>query len=114
MDVENLFADIPDELPEERIEPILQRPGVRIERIVSRGHASPEGFWYDPPHEEWVLLLSGRASLQWADRPEPIELAPGDHLLIPAHARHRVEWTDDANPTVWLAVHLGPTDTSRP
>lgn len=101
----NLLADIPAELPDELIQSILQSRHVRIERIVSLGHASPERFWYDQETHEWVLLLAGAARLRFDDG-QCAELAPGSFLTIPAHRRHRVEWTDPARPTVWLAVYF--------
>lgn len=104
--LENVFADIPDDLPKELIQPLVVTPGLRIERIVSLGHASPEGFWYDQDDGEWVLLLKGAALLRFEGE-EPIELRPGSFVNIPAHRRHRVEWTDPGEPTVWLAVHYG-------
>ena len=76
---------------------------MRIERIVSRGHSSPDGFWYDQNQHEWVTVLRGRATLSIEAQPD-IHLATGDHLLIPAHLRHRVAWTDPEAETVWLAV----------
>ncbi len=82
---------------------LAQSEHVRIERIVSRGHVTPPGEWYDQDTHEWVVLLTGSATLTFEDRSET--LAAGDHVLIPAHRRHRVEWTDPAQPTVWLAVH---------
>jgi len=100
----NLFRDIPSDLKEERVEPLVAGDGVRIERIVSRGHASPEGFWYDQEENEWVMLLAGSAGVAFEGRAEVISLAPGDWLEIPAHTRHRVEWTDPDADTVWLAV----------
>ena len=100
----NLFADIPDDLPEELILTLLSTPGVRIERIISLGHSSPEGFWYDQEATEWVLLLKGAARLRFEGE-EPIELGPGAFVNIPAHRRHRVEWTDPSEPTIWLAIH---------
>ena len=100
----NLFADIPATLPDELFQTLLQTPAFRVERIVSRGHASPEGFWYDQDADEWVVLLAGAARLRF-EGGEPVDLAPGDHVHIPARQRHRVEWTDPARPTVWLAVH---------
>jgi cupin 2 domain-containing protein len=81
-------------------------PGLRIERIVSCGQASPPGFHYDQPHAEWVAVLSGSADLRFADEPEPRRLVAGDTVLIDPHRRHRVEHTD--SPTVWLAIHFGP------
>lgn len=101
----NLFSAIPDRLDEEFVEELLASEGVRIERIVSRGHCSPEGFWYDQDRPEWVLLLRGSAVLRLADRDELISLGPGDFVNIPAHVRHRVEQTDPDEETVWLAVH---------
>lgn len=102
----NLFADLPDALADEEITALLSAPGVRIERIVSTGQASPPGFWYDQAWAEWVLLLTGAARLSFENETEARLLRPGDHLLIPAHARHRVDWTDPDRPTVWLAVHF--------
>lgn len=102
-----LYAGIPDEpLPEERFDVLIDQPGVRIERIVSTGQRSPEGFWYDQPTAEWVALLHGRASLRFEGEPEARRLEPGDWVLIPAGCRHRVESTSTEPPAVWLAVHL--------
>ncbi|MHB9098148.1 MAG: cupin domain-containing protein [Syntrophales bacterium] len=110
IEVDNLFAGIPRELPEEIVGEILQTDAFRIERIVSRGQASPPGFWYDQETDEWVLLVKGSAALRFSDGRE-IALAPGDYLLIPRHVRHRVERTDPEGETVWLAVHFGGEST---
>jgi cupin 2 domain-containing protein len=91
-------------MEEEFVEEILRTESFRIERIVSRGQASPEGFWYDQETEEWVLLVSGSATICFDDG-RKVDLKPGDHLLIPRHLRHRVERTDPETETVWLAVH---------
>ncbi len=80
--------------------------GVRLERIVSYGRASPEGFWYDQAEAEWVTILTGRARIRIADQSNEIVMGPGDTLLLPAHCRHRVEWTDPGQPTVWLALFV--------
>lgn len=98
----NLFADLPSEIPDELIETLLQAKMVRIERIVSRGHASPPVFWYDQPENEWVVVLRGAARLRFED--DVIELEPGDYVDIPAHKKHRIDWTTPDEPTVWLAV----------
>ena len=100
----NLLHDLPVSLPAELIQLVLDTASVRIERIVSLGHASPPGFWYDQDQAEWVLLLSGAARLR-LEGDEAIELTPGAYVNIPAHRRHRVEWTHPTEPTVWLAVH---------
>ncbi len=102
----NLLAEIPADVPEELVQTLLSTPTLRIERIVSLGHASPEGFWYDQDTHEWVLLLTGAARLRFEGE-EPIDLWPGSFVNIPAHRRHRVEWTDPSQPTLWLAVHYG-------
>lgn len=92
----------------EQVEVLAQHEGVRIERITSRGHASAPGFWYDQDEHEWVTLISGAARLELCDPDEQLKLRPGDHLLIPAHRRHRVAWTMPEGETVWLAVFFGP------
>jgi cupin 2 domain-containing protein len=89
----------------EFVEALVERPGARIERIVSTGQVTPAGEWYDQPEDEWVALLSGRAALRLADDTR-VDLHAGDWLLIPAHVRHRVEETTADPPCVWLAVHL--------
>ncbi len=102
--MKNLFDDLPEKIPEELTEVLLRGKSVRIERIVSTGHASPADFWYDQPEAEWVAVLRGEAKLFFAGDEEPIHLRPGDHVLIPSHRKHRVEWTSPEEPTVWLAV----------
>ena len=102
----NLFSNIPSNLPAELIETLIQSDGVRIERIVSHGHASPEGFWYDQDDYEWVMVLQGAARLQLEDR--TIDLGPGDYINLPAHTKHRVEWTTNDQPTIWLAIFYKP------
>lgn len=101
----SIFADIPKQLPDELCQTLLASPTVRIERIVSQGHKSQEGFWYDQDQNEWVMVLHGRGRLSFADS-DPIELAAGDYLLIPAHCRHRVDWTAPDTDTIWLAIHF--------
>ncbi len=102
----NLFSNIPDSLPEELIEVLAKSDSVRIERIVSQGHATPEGEWYDQEHNEWVVLLSGTAYLLVEGQSQPVVMKPGDYQLLPAHFRHRVEWTDPDVNSIWLAIHL--------
>jgi cupin 2 domain-containing protein len=103
----NLFTDISPKAADEQFTDLLRAPAVRIERIVSRGHASPPGFWCDQDQAEWVLVVEGAAILAFEHDPEPVRLEAGDYVLIPAHARHRVEWSDPDRPTIWLAVHHG-------
>ena len=99
----NLFA-VPQSLPvEEFVEPLISDRGVLIERIISTGHISPPGFWYDQDRDEWVALLQGQARIGWEDGRSK-ELRAGDWLFIPAHERHRVEWTSKEVTCIWLAV----------
>jgi len=105
-EVDNLFAGIPPELPEELTEVLLETPGLRLERIASRQQATPPGFWYDQEWDEWVLLVSGSAEILFADPAGSVVLQPGDHLLIPARCRHRVAWTDPQLDTLWLALFV--------
>ena len=104
MKAANLFESIPSALPEELVEVLAEGKGhIRIVRLVSRGHASPDGFWYDQDEHEWVLVLEGAAVLAFDDGSE-VRLRPGDHVNLPAHRRHRVAWTAPEKATVWLAV----------
>ncbi len=102
----NLFEHIPAQLPDELMATLQERDGVRIERIVSRGHVTPKGQWYDQPGDEWVVLLSGCAVLEFAQGRAPMTLLPGDYMLLPAGLRHRVAYTEPEVDSVWLAVHF--------
>jgi cupin 2 domain-containing protein len=101
----NLFDDLPIHADEEIFTELLLRKGVRIERIVSTGQSTPAGKPYNQDHDEWILLLTGSAGL-WIEGEGEHDLRPGDHVLIPAHRPHRVTWTVNRAPTVWLAVHF--------
>ena len=100
----NVFDEIPVALRAEWVERIAGKRGVRIERIVSRGHASPDGFWYDQAETEWVLLLQGSARIRFEEEDTVVEMRAGDHLVVPSRARHRVDWTTPDEETIWLAV----------
>ncbi|AXE91955.1 cupin domain-containing protein [Paraburkholderia sp. DD10] len=101
----NLFDHGEPASSDERVDALVERGGVTVERIVSTGQASPPGFWYDSPRAEWVVLLSGAAALEFEGEPRPHPMKPGDHVLIEAHCRHRVAWTSETEPSVWLAVY---------
>ena len=100
----NLFQDIPENLTHELVEKLVEHPALRIERIVSRGQASPTGCWYDQDEHEWVMILAGKAELQVEGREPSICLHPGDTYHFPAHMKHRVLWTAPNQDTIWLAV----------
>lgn len=104
--MKNIFAELPpNSSPDEQLHELLAHPGLRIERIVSTGQASPPGFWYEQPLAEWVLLLQGEARLRFEDQPLAEHLKAGDYINIAPRRRHRVEWTIPAQATIWLAVH---------
>jgi len=100
--MKNLF-DFKADAAQELFDTIHEGGNIRIERIVSMGQASPEGFWYDQEENEWVCLLDGSAVLEYEDGKKEI-LNKGDYLFIPAHKKHRVKSTDTHMPTIWLAV----------
>lgn len=103
--VQNIFDDLPQHLPGEVVQTLIRAADVRIERIISHGHASAPDFWYNQPRHEWVIVLKGAARLQFENR--MVEMKPGDFVNIPAHCQHRVDWTTPDEPTVWLGVHYG-------
>jgi cupin 2 domain-containing protein len=100
---QNIRDALPDNLASETCEDILRAPGVRIERIISQGQASPDCGWYDQDEGEWVMVVAGRAVIEFADG-SICKLSAGDYLNIPAHCKHRVSWTDPSEVTIWLAV----------
>lgn len=96
--------DLPDPLPDdEEFTDLIPDRSVKIERIVSRGRTSPAGKWYDQERDEWVVLIQGEAVLEFEDG-ETLPLDAGDHVLIPAHRRHRVNYTSRTPPCIWIAV----------
>lgn len=102
MDKANLLCNIPTELPVELAQTIVASGDIKIERIVSKGHQSPPDFWYDQHQNEWVFLAKGDAKLQFQNH--TLHLQAGDYVNIPAHQKHRVEWTIPDEETVWLAI----------
>jgi cupin 2 domain-containing protein len=108
-----LLVGLPDSLSEERFETLLTTAAFRLERILSFGHSTPEGQWYDQDWDEWVVLLQGQACLTIEGRNDPVILAAGDSLSLPAHCRHRVDWTEPGRITVWLALHYAFRQSDR-
>lgn len=102
--VKNIFANIPKPADSEFFEELLLKEGLKIERIVSFGHETPEYEWYDQRQNEWVILLKGEAVLSFLEE-EDVRLKAGDYINIPAHKKHRVSWTKPNEESVWLAVH---------
>ena len=107
----NLFA-LPNQLPAEEVtQPIFTAPGIRMERILSNGQVSPEGFWYDQPENEWVAVLTGEGEVAYPDG-HRVMLKQGDTLLIPAHQKHRVSYT--SAPCIWLCVFYPTGEEEAP
>lgn len=102
----NLWADIPAVLADELFTELSRGGAARVERIVSRGHTSPAGFWYDQDEAELVVVIDGAARLEF-EGGEQLSLAAGDWVEIPAHLRHRVSWTAPDRDTIWLAIFFG-------
>ncbi|KFK94657.1 MULTISPECIES: cupin domain-containing protein [unclassified Serratia (in: enterobacteria)] len=114
--ITNMLKHFPDaalKAEAETFEELISQPGVLIERIVSTGQSSPEGFWYCQPQSEWVVVLQGSAGVRFENEAEMRVMHVGDFINIPAQCRHRVEWTDPHGPTVWLAVHYGLETTEK-
>jgi cupin 2 domain-containing protein len=109
----NIFAQLPKSLSEEVFQEIVHGESFRLERIISLGQAILDGQWYDQAQHEWVVLLSGAAGLRFEGEEGLRILHPGDFVNIPAHTRHRVEWTDEKQSTVWLALHYSKSDAAR-
>ncbi len=103
--VKNIFENFQAEIKEEYFEDLISTGNFKLERIVSQGHSSPENFWYDQDKNEFVLLVSGSAELEFENE-SSIQLKPGDYLIIPPHKRHRVSKTDSSQKTVWIALHF--------
>jgi cupin 2 domain-containing protein len=100
----NIFESIPKILDIEAVDLLVQNEKVKIERIISKGHASPVSGWYDQEKDEWVIVLKGDAVISF-ESGKQVKLKTGDYLDIPAHVKHKVSWTDPDIETVWVAVH---------
>jgi cupin 2 domain-containing protein len=103
--MKNLFEDIPEKMPEEIFETLVETKSFRLERIISDGQLTPEDEWYDEDENEWVILLKGSAALLLEGDKAPVILKPGDYLNLPAHRKHKVLWADADEKTIWLAIH---------
>ncbi len=100
----NLFDAIPNNLETEVFETLIASDNVKIERIISKGHTSPDTGWYDQDNNEWVIVLKGEAVLTFADGSQ-VTLKAGDYVNITSHQKHKVDWTEPDTETIWLAIH---------
>lgn len=103
MRTKNIFSNIPDKISNEIIETILNSEYLRVERIISKGQSSPTNFWYNQSENEWVIVLEGKSMIKFDDE-SIVTLHKGDYLFIPAFKKHRVEWTDPNQITIWLTI----------
>lgn len=110
--MKNLLTPLERTTSAERIESLLRGSEFELQRIVSTGQTTPAGAWYDQETEEWVVLLQGAATIRFEEHAAPRALKPGDFFNIPAHSRHRLEWTDPEQETIWLTLHYRPSEPS--
>lgn len=108
--MKSMLTELPADKGQEHFEDLLTCPGVKLERIVTYGQATPPGEWYDQPWDEWVMVVQGEAKLLLEQGEQLLHMKPGDHVMLPAHCRHRVEWTPEDQTTIWLALHLSETE----
>lgn len=101
--MENIYQNLPFHLPYECVEVLQSQPNVRIERIVSQGHSTPTGQWYDQSEHEWVIVLQGLGVIEY-ENGEQLMLNVGDYVYLPAHVKHRVASTVKNEHTIWLAI----------
>ncbi len=107
MDINNIFSDLPDNLPEEIFETLISCESVKIERIISpKSYKMPDDKWFNEDTDEFVILLKGSAALLFKAKNERVILKPGDYIYIPRNIEHNVESTDKEVQTIWLAVHF--------
>ncbi len=103
--MKNIFTNIREQIPDEIFEELVKTEHCKIKRIISRGHSTADDYWYDQAKNEWVIILKGSAGLLLEGNSKVVVMKPGDYINIPAHRRHRVEWTDPDEETIWLAIH---------
>jgi len=96
----NLF-DLPElPLTEEQTTILAESSRVRIERIISTGQTSG---WYDQAETEFVALLEGSSVIDF-ENGRSVAMSKGDTIVIEPHERHRVSFTSNEPPCVWLCV----------
>jgi len=103
MKLNNIFAEIPDELDNELVQVLQQSDNIKIQRIVSKGQVSPETGWYDQQQNEWVIVIKGEAVIAFEQT--EVAMQAGSYINIPAHTKHKVSWTHPDIETIWLVVY---------
>ena len=100
----NIFKDLSGNIEKEIIQVLCEHSNIKIERIVSTGQSSPQGFWYDQNNHEWIIVLKGTGAVEF-HKGKTVELSEGDYINIPKNVKHRVAWTMPEKPTIWLAIY---------
>ncbi len=103
MKPENLYTLPIWDKKDEFVETILKTKSLRVERIISSGHTSENGFWYCQEENELVFLLQGEAKIEFSDG-SIVSLKAGDYINIEKEVKHRVAFTSKEPETIWLAV----------
>lgn len=101
----NIFKNIPLTDNEEIVDKLLEFDNICIERIVSNGENSPENFWYEQKSDEWVILIQGKAVIEY-ENSQIAELKRGDYIFIPSMQKHRVKQVSKNPNCIWVAVHF--------
>lgn len=99
----DFLGNIPETSSNEIFQALAVNKNIKIERIISYGQTSPEGFWYDQKEDEFVLVLKGSAKIEYDDG-RIFTLKESSSMYIPSGQKHRVIYTED--PTVWLALFI--------
>ena len=105
MKVRNIFSNIPESLPNELLKELVSSENCKIERIISKGHTTPEGKWYDQDKNEFVIIFKGNAELLFEENNKIIKMKEGNYINIPSHTKHRIIKTSLKEETIWLAIH---------
>jgi len=101
--LDNVFIAAGWDKVKEYYETLVERPGFRVERIMSAGHTSPAEGWYEQNENETVVLLKGHAVLEF-ENDRKVEMNVGDMLTIQQYEKHKVAYTSKNPECVWLAV----------
>lgn len=101
----NIFSEIPTSIPKEVFNSIIDKDGIKIERIISKGHTTEKDKWYNQEKNEWLIMLKGKAELLFKNNNQIIKMKKGDYLNISAHTEHRVTKTSKKEETIWLTIH---------
>lgn len=102
----NIFYNLPKTKEKEVFQLLFKDKKLKVERIISMGQATKQGRWLRQKRNEWVVLLRGKAVLSFFGKAGVLKLKSGDYVFIPKNLRHRVEWSDPKEKSLWLAVHF--------